>query len=88
MNDSRLKQIGSVDEVVEAVGGTFKAAALVRKAGLSCQPPAISNARARGTLPPATFLIFAEALAERGYRAPPELWRIKEPRARRRRTRH
>ncbi|ODM77769.1 hypothetical protein A6X20_19120 [Bradyrhizobium elkanii] len=81
MNDSALKKLGSAREVVDAVGGTFKAAALA-----GCKPPAISNAIARGVLPSATFLIYGAALNELGFVAPPELWGIRSaPRSRKRR---
>ncbi len=72
MNDSRFQKLSSAREVVDAVGGTFKAAALA-----GCKPPAISNAIARGCLPSTTFLIFGAELAERGLTAPPELWGIR-----------
>jgi len=79
MNDSRFKKLGTAAEVVDAVGGTFKAAEIAE-----CKPPAISNAIARGRLPSPTFLIFDAELAERGFRAPPELWGIRSPRRKRR----
>lgn len=72
MNDSRFKKLGTAAEVVDAVGGTFKAAEIA-----GCKPPAISNAIARGRLPSPTFLIFEAELAERGLVASPELWGIR-----------
>ncbi len=73
MLDSPPKQLHSAAEVIDALGGTRKAALL---AGYSRQNP-ITNARARGNLPYSTFLIFSRALAKRGLAASPALWGIK-----------
>ncbi|WP_338826747.1 hypothetical protein [Bradyrhizobium sp. 27S5] len=79
MNDSHFRKLSTAAAVVDAVGGTFKAAEIA-----DCKPPAISNAIARGRLPSPTFLIFEAELAERGLKAPPELWGIRSPRRKRR----
>ncbi|MGY3277674.1 hypothetical protein [Bradyrhizobium sp. S3.7.6] len=72
MNDSRLQLLTTVESVLKALGGG-SAAARMFEGGT---PQIMSNAIARGRLPPSTFLIFTEELRERGYRAPPELWGI------------
>lgn len=72
MDDSRLKLLCTVESVVEAFGGGSAAARAV-----GCSPQTITNAIARGRLPHPTFLIFADQLRRRGYRARPELWGIK-----------
>jgi hypothetical protein len=64
----------TVDEVVDAVGGTMAAARLARR-----RAQQISLARKTGMLPHGTFLNFAVALAARQLRAPAALWRIDEP---------
>ena len=78
MNDSRLKLIATVDEVIDALGGGSAAS---RLAGLT--PQSMTNARARGRLPYPTFLILSDELARRGLKAPAELWGIKPARKRR-----
>lgn len=72
MNDSRLEQISTANDVLEALGGGTKAARLA-----GCSPQNLSNAIRRGRLPPSTFVIFTEALRACGLAAPPELWGIK-----------
>lgn len=72
MDDSRLKLLTTAEDVVKALGGGSAAARMV----LRGTPQGISNAVARGRLPPSTFLIFTHELAERGFRAAPELWGI------------
>ncbi|MDI2110448.1 MULTISPECIES: hypothetical protein [Bradyrhizobium] len=79
MNDSYFKKLSTAAAVVDAIGGTFKAAEIAE-----CKPPAISNAIARGRLPSPTFLVFDAELTKRGFKAPPELWGIRSPRRRRR----
>jgi DNA-binding transcriptional regulator YdaS (Cro superfamily) len=62
-------RLATVDDVIEAVGGTAAAAAL---AGV--KPPAASNWRARGRIPPGKSMIFAEALKQRGKEANPSVF--------------
>jgi hypothetical protein len=78
MIDSRHKLLSTVKDVLTALDGGSAAA---RIAG--CTPQNMTNALARGRLPPSTFLIFADELAARGFRAPPELWGIKPHKRRR-----
>lgn len=54
----------TVDDVVEALGGTAAAAVLT---GVSA--PAVSNWRERGKIAPDKFLLIREALASRGQEA-------------------
>lgn len=56
----------TVDEVVDAVGGTFEAAKI---AGLT--PPGVSNWRSRQRIPGNKSMIFAEALKPLGKTASP-----------------
>lgn len=74
MTDSQPNKLVTVDDVVEAIGGTTAAAKLCRKSVQS-----ISNARGANRLPSATFLLFQQALAVRGLEAPPDLWGIIDP---------
>jgi len=61
--------LSTVDEVIEAVGGTAAAAKL---AGVN--PPAVSNWRSRGRIASEKFMIFAEALRPHGKEAAPEVF--------------
>lgn len=61
----------TVEEVVDAVGGTFEAAKL---AGL--EPPGVSNWKSRGRIPPQKSMIFAEALKATGKTADPRVFGI------------
>ena len=56
----------TVDDVIDAVGGTSAAASL---AGVKLS--AVSNWRARGRIASEKFMIFAEALRARGKKASP-----------------
>jgi hypothetical protein len=76
--DSHRKLLSTLKEVLAALDGGSAAA---RMAG--CTPQNMTNALARGRLPPSTFLIFTHELERRGYRASPRLWGIKPPRRRR-----
>jgi hypothetical protein len=64
MIDSRHKLLSTVKDVLTALDGGSAAA---RIAG--CTPQNMTNALARGRLPPSTFLIFADELAARLSRA-------------------
>ena len=66
----------TVDEVLEAVGGTFKAAEL---AGIG--PPGVSNWRSRGRIAPEKSMIFAQALRPLGKIACPSVFGIEAPEA-------
>lgn len=64
--------LATVDDIIDAVGGTRAAASL---AGVTL--PAVSNWRERRRIPSEKFMIFAEALREVGKEAPPELFGFK-----------
>lgn len=64
--------VKTVDDVIDALGGTQATAQLFR-----VTEAAVSNWRARG-LPPRRFLTFKHVLASRGIAAPPSLWRMFE----------
>jgi hypothetical protein len=59
----------TVDDVIEALGGTAATAGL---AGVSA--PAVSNWRERGKIAPGKFLLISEALEARGKEASPEVF--------------
>lgn len=61
--------------VVDALGGTVATATLLGYVN----PHAVSNWRARGTLPADKYLVMQAELAKRGKTAPPSLWGIAEP---------
>lgn len=61
--------LSTVDEVIEAVGGT---AAAARLAGVGA--PAVSNWRSRGRIASEKFMIFADALREGGKEASPDVF--------------
>lgn len=69
------KQINSVDEVIDELGGN----AVV---GRLFDPPltgnAVGNWRERG-LPPETFVALTTALNQKNLYAPPSLWRMRAP---------
>ncbi len=67
------EQINTADEVVDRLGGP---AAVSRLIGVSIQ--AVTNAKARGALPPEWFVVLSKALNEKNLYAPPALWRMRE----------
>lgn len=62
--------LNTVDDVVDALGGTF---AVARMTGRS--PQAVSNARSKGELPAEWHFVMSEALKGLGLVASPALWR-------------
>lgn len=74
-----LKQLTTANEVIDALGGTSKVAALTESAATR-----VSNWRVRNKLPPETFIVMTDKLGRDGMSAPPELWGIKtvQPEAR------
>lgn len=62
----------SVDDVIEALGGTAAAAGL---AGVSA--PAVSNWRERGKIAPDKFLLISEALRAKGAEVSPSVFGFK-----------
>lgn len=73
MGAKRKPDLLSVDDVVREVGGDGTATSL---AGVV--PHAVSMWRARGNLPPDTYVLFTAILAGKGLTADPALWRMKE----------
>lgn len=66
-----LKTLSTASEVIDAVGGTFRAAAI-----LNFKPQRVSNWRSRNRLPPETFLVLGDELRRRGFEASSDLWGI------------
>ena len=69
----KLKMIGTVDVVIEILGGTGAVARLTRRTH-----PAVSNWRRAGAFPSATIYMINGALELTGYAAPPKLFRVAE----------
>ena len=67
----RQKHLRTASEIVVAIGGN---SVLAKLTGRKTQH--ITNWKAQGTLPPATYLVVTDELRRLGYDAPPELWRI------------
>jgi len=63
----------SVDEVIDALGGTAAAAAVL---GMSRN--GVSTWRARGRIPPDSFKIISEELCKRRLRASPAVFGFRE----------
>lgn len=61
--------LDAIDDVIEALGGVAKVAALC-----GVGPSAVSNWKARGRIPPEKFFIFDRALAPLNTRADPALF--------------
>jgi len=74
-----IRALKTVDDVVDALGGTAKVARLIEGSQQS-----VSNARASGRLPPTTFVVMTDALAKISCEAPAKLWSMKEPAQKRR----
>lgn len=68
----------TVDALVEAVGGTSKAAEI---GGVG--PSAVSNWKSRGSIPSEKFMLFNSALDRIGLRADPSLFGFETAEARR-----
>lgn len=64
----------TVDEVIDAVGGTGAAARLTGR-----KPQHVSNWRSEKRIASETYLIFKLDLAKRKFRASSALWGITEP---------
>lgn len=69
-----MKQLHSVPEVLEALGGLTRAAAIVDRTAQHA-----NGWRITGKFPSKTFIAFSAALKERGYTAPASLWGMVEP---------
>lgn len=70
-----LTELTTVDDVIDALGGTGATARLL---GCKSMRP-VSNWRSRGRLPADKFLLMQQALRDRGKTAPPSLWGIAPP---------
>lgn len=69
-----LRELNSVDAVLEELGGLTKAGELV---GATAQT--VNHYRIAKRFPPKTFLVFTEALRAKGFTAPASLWGMVEP---------
>ncbi len=67
------KEITTVPQVIKALGGPTATGRIVGKS-----PQSANNWRLANKFPAKTFPAMTSALAERGYSAPPSLWRIIE----------
>ena len=65
--------LSTVDDVIDALGGTYETARLLDLK----YPQPVSQWRKRARLPADKFLIMQSELEKRGKTAPPELWGIK-----------
>lgn len=63
----------TVDQVIEALGGTFKAAAAV-----SVGPSAVSNWKTRGRIPSDRYFVISDALKREGKKVAPALFGFSE----------
>ena len=67
------EQLSTAKEVIAALNGSTAVGRLVGRS-----PQSASNWGAANRFPAKTFPVLTEALAERGYTAPPSLWQIVE----------
>lgn len=68
-----MTELADTVAVIEALGGTNAVAKLTGR-----KYSAAFNWRSFEHFPPDTFLVMQKALQERGYDAPPKLWRMVE----------
>jgi len=64
-----LERLKTVDEVIDALGGTAKVAAMVDRS-----PQAVSNWRADNRIARHFFVLMSAALEQIGFTADPALW--------------
>jgi DNA-binding transcriptional regulator YdaS (Cro superfamily) len=69
-----MQELQSVSAVIDALGGP---SALALRVGLTQQ--AVSQWRARDSIPADKYLLLQAELKRRGLTAPPSLWGIAEP---------
>lgn len=69
------KQLQTVDEVIDALGGNTEVVAITGVA----TPQVVSNWRARRHIPPRHFSAIADALKARNLTAPRRLWGMTPP---------
>lgn len=65
-------ELSSVNDIVEALGGTKKVAELIGRTD-----PAISNWRKLGCFPASTYLVIKGELEKKNKTAPDSLWSMK-----------
>lgn len=70
-----MKELTSVDDIIDTLGGTF---AVARIAALGITPQGVSNWRKRGRLPAEKYLVMTAELRRRGYTAPAAIFGIPE----------
>lgn len=70
----QMRELDTVDAVLDALDGPTRAAALVGKKANNA-----NSWRVAGQLPAKTYLVFAKELEARGYKAPLRLWGMIEP---------
>lgn len=71
---ARNRVLKSATAIIAAIGGNGPVAELTGR-----KTQHVTNWKHDGRLPANTYLILTDALAEKGYRASPELWGITEP---------
>ena len=69
-----LRELNSIDEVLDALGGLTAAGRLVNKTAQH-----VHNWRIAGQFPAKTYLVFSEELKARGKKAPLRLFGMIEP---------
>ncbi len=68
-----MKQLNSVDEVIDGLGGTFATASIP---ALGISPQAVSNWRKAQRIPARNYLVMSSELRRRGFNAPASLFGI------------
>ena len=64
----------TTDDVLETLGGTFKAAQRLGKT-----PQSVSNWRARKSIPPELYLVISDLLRREGKTVDPSVFRMTDP---------
>lgn len=77
----RFRNLNTVDEIIDELGGTAVVARLTTTKERVRHMQHVSNWRAAGFFPSDTYLIITAALKERRCTASASLWRIAEPAA-------
>ena len=69
-----MKRLASAEAIFDVLGGINAVAELTGAKYVTAH-----RWKTVGKFPPKTFVLLGEALAERGYQAPAELWKMLEP---------
>ena len=69
-----MRTLGSIEEVIDELGGIKAVAELTKRAS----PSAVPNWKVRKAFPTDTYAIMKAALAAKGATAPGELWGMPE----------